>query len=173
MNEIEPERDTAPPRHHGAWRFSSPDVWVCTSTYGRKRNSHRCGSACHARLAGDPLIRRCVRRACLSRIWRPRGPEPRGGGVDGTPAGLRGLDEIERHRDSGGPRSGSLGDPLTLSRGFDRLATHMQHPVRLSVWGRPSTGGRYVRHQQVDGQPLAGLSAYRSRPAPAGISSRR
>jgi hypothetical protein len=33
-------------------------------------------------------------------------------GVDGAPAGLCRLDELERHRDSGGPRAGSLGDPL-------------------------------------------------------------
>ena len=34
------------------------------------------------------------------------------GCVDRAPSGLGGLDELERHRDAGGPRAGSLGDPL-------------------------------------------------------------
>jgi len=35
------------------------------------------------------------------------------GGVDRAPAVLRGLDELERHRDARRTRTGSLGDALT------------------------------------------------------------
>ena len=37
--------------------------------------------------------------------------------VDGTPPGLGGLDELERHRDPGGAGAGSLGDPLPQPHG--------------------------------------------------------
>ncbi len=35
------------------------------------------------------------------------------------------------------------------------MATHTQHPVRLSVWVGRRRCGRHVRHQQVAGQLLA------------------
>jgi hypothetical protein len=55
------------------------------------------------------------------------------GAVDGAPAGLCGLDELERHRDSGGPRAGSLGDPLPQPDGgegrLDRVSGTQVDPV--------------------------------------------
>ena len=39
------------------------------------------------------------------------------GCVDGTPPLLGGLDELERHRHAGRPRSGPLGDPLPKADG--------------------------------------------------------
>jgi hypothetical protein len=39
------------------------------------------------------------------------------GRVNGTPAGLCGFDELERHRYTGGPGAGSLGDPLPEPHG--------------------------------------------------------
>ena len=40
--------------------------------------------------------------------------------IDGTPPGLGGLDELERHRDPSRPRAGSLGDALTQPYGRER-----------------------------------------------------
>lgn len=40
--------------------------------------------------------------------------------VDGTPSGWCGLDELERHRDAGGPGAGALGDPLPEPEGRER-----------------------------------------------------
>jgi hypothetical protein len=39
------------------------------------------------------------------------------GCVDGAPAAFGGQEELERHRDTGGTRAGSLGDPLPQSDG--------------------------------------------------------
>jgi hypothetical protein len=54
-------------------------------------------------------------------------------GVHGTPPRLCGLDELERHRDSGGPRAGPLGDPLTQPDGgegrLDRIGGTQVDPV--------------------------------------------
>jgi hypothetical protein len=53
-----------------------------------------------------------------ARAGTDEGDEVRG--VHGTPSSLGGLDELERHRDSGGAGAGSLGDPLTQPHGGER-----------------------------------------------------
>ena len=55
------------------------------------------------------------------------------GRVDGTPAGLCGLDELEGHGHSGGPGAGAFGDPLPQphgrERGLDRIGGAQVDPV--------------------------------------------
>ena len=55
------------------------------------------------------------------------------GCVHGAPAVLGGLDELERHRDTGGPRSRFLRDPLAESDGgegrLDRVGGAQVDPV--------------------------------------------
>jgi hypothetical protein len=55
--------------------------------------------------------------------------------VHGTPAALGGLDELERHRDPGGARAGSLGDPLAEPHGGegrrDRIGGAQVDPTQL------------------------------------------
>ena len=65
------------------------------------------------------------------------------GCVDGAPAGLGGLDQLERHRDAGGPGAGALGDPLAQPDGgegrLDRVRGAQVDPV---------LGGEVVERQQ-------------------------
>ena len=65
------------------------------------------------------------------------------GRVDGAPAGLCGLDELERHGDAGGPRARALGDPLPEPDGgegrLDRVGGAQVDPV---------LGGVVVERQQ-------------------------
>ena len=55
------------------------------------------------------------------------------GSVDGAPAVLRCLDELERHRQPCGPRAGALGDlgpvPDSGEGGLDRVGRAQMHPV--------------------------------------------
>ena len=50
----------------------------------------------------------------LALVERGAGPDQSDqvGGVDHPPPGLRGLDQLERHRDPGGAGARALGDPL-------------------------------------------------------------
>jgi nucleotide-binding universal stress UspA family protein len=65
------------------------------------------------------------------------------GGIDGTPAVLCRLDEFEPHRDPGGPRAGSLGDPLPYggSEGLvgagAAVAATLGAPLRVASFAVP------------------------------------
>ncbi len=73
-----------------------------------------CGSACSRDLLITSLLISSGRSTSLPLSNAGAGADEGDevGCVDGAPAGLGGLDELERHRDPGGPGAGSLGDPL-------------------------------------------------------------
>ena len=58
--------------------------------------------------------------------------------VYSSPAGLRGLDELERHRHSGCPGTWSLGDPLAKPHGREHRLDRVRRPQVDPVLGGPA-----------------------------------